>query len=113
MILQTVGCVLIVMCIRLALSLPLVPFERFHINIKKIRKWLQKDLIINGFLELMISTYLDFLIAAYLSLSFGVFSWNFKPYRNFYGEVLSLTITCFTLVVGVLFIPVCSFAIIF
>ena len=70
-------------------------------------------MLFNNFIVLFYSTYLDFLIAARLTINFGAANGNFKPYRNFYGEILSLIITTITIVVACVVIPVISVLIIF
>jgi len=67
----------------------------------------------NGFFELYLSTFFDFLISARLTIDFGAIDGNFKPYSGYSGEIISLTITAFTVVVGVVGIILGSIYIIF
>ena len=89
----------------LLLSFIVYMFERLHTKIKKLRIYLQKDMLINNFIGLFYSTYLDFLIAAYFTVKFGAIDGNFGPYTNFYGEIISLGIASITILVACLVIP--------
>jgi len=70
-------------------------------------------MLVNGFLELVLTTYLDFLMAAWLTVNFGAINGNFHPYSSFLGEILSLAIISYAILVGLLVIPVGSLIIIF
>jgi len=101
------------MWVKLIISLIILPSENYHPSIKSARKRLKNGLVINGFLELVLTTYLDFLMAAWLTVNFGAIDGNFQPYTFFFGEVLSLAIISYAILVGLLVIPVGSLIIIF
>ena len=69
-------------------------------------------MFINGFLELYLTTYFDFLLSSFYTIMFGAIRGDFDPYRLYYGEILSLIIAAFSIIVALLIIPVCSVLII-
>ena len=70
-------------------------------------------MFVNSFIELYMTTMLDFLISAYFTINFGMISWNFEPYKYHLGEILSLAIAIFTILMIFVLILIGSFRIIF
>ena len=95
-----------------ALSWFLYFFRLRHPRIDQARNWLKRGMYFNGFLELFLTTYFDFLLSAYFTIKFGAVRGDFDPYREYFGEILSLTIAVFTIIMTLVVIPVCSVLII-
>jgi len=112
-LLQTVFVVLMTLKLRVILSILLRPCYKYHPKIEQLRNWIKEGLIFNLFLDLYYSTFIDFLMSSFFSIKFGALYWNFKPYKSFFGEILSLISSCFTVFVCCVVIPVCSIYIIF
>jgi len=105
LVLNTVAVVLVWFGIKAVLALLLRPCQSRHQKIEQARGWLKEGLIFNALIELYLSAYLEFIISSILTVQFGTYA--------YYGEVLSLSITFFSIVFGLLFLPIAAAWVIF
>jgi len=83
----------------------LKPCQSLHSKLQETRDKWKKGLILNAFIDLYISTYFEFMISSIFTLEFGTYV--------YYGEVISLAITIFSILFGLIILPILMVWVIF
>jgi len=105
LVLNTVAVVLLILWAKSLFVLLLKPCRSLHSKLQQTHDKWKKGLILNAFIDLYISTYFEFMISSIFTLEFGTYA--------YYGEVISLVITIFSILFGLLIIPALSVWVIF
>jgi len=105
MILQTVAFILMSLWIRLLVVAFSKLFRSKHNRIERLYKYLLPGLFFNDFISLYLTTYFELTISSILTIQFGEYTT--------YGERLSLSISIFSIAMGMIFIPFSSLWVVF